>query len=73
MDDPSTMRRKAARFFESAAASKTDRGAERLNEVGRQLELWADELDEMAHASEAKTSKSRNEAKAEQSRSSPKP
>ena len=48
MDDPDTIRKKALRFFENAASSKTVRGAERLNEVGRQLELWADELDEMA-------------------------
>jgi hypothetical protein len=65
MNDPGTIRRKALRFFENAASSKTVRGAERLNEVGHQLELWADELDEMAHASERKTSKSRKEAKAE--------
>lgn len=64
MDDPATIRRKAARFFEDAASSKTAQQAERLNEVGRQLELWADELDEMAQASEQKTSKSRNGANA---------
>jgi hypothetical protein len=38
MDDPSALRRKAARFFEEA---------EKLNEVGRQLELWANDLEEI--------------------------
>ena len=47
MDNPSTMRRKAANFFEGAAASATPAEAEKLNEVGRQLELWADDLEEM--------------------------
>jgi hypothetical protein len=65
MDDPGTMRRKAARFFENAASSRSACKAERLNEVGRRLELWADEPDETAHAAEQKTSKARNKAKAE--------
>ena len=47
MDNPSTLRRKAALFFEGAAASATPAEAEKLNEVGRQLELWADDLEEM--------------------------
>jgi hypothetical protein len=47
MDDPSTLRRKAARFFENAACSATTEEAEKLNEVGRQLELWADDLEEI--------------------------
>jgi hypothetical protein len=64
------LRSKAARFFESAASSETAREAERLNEVGCQLELWADELDEVARASERKASKPRNEAEAEQSQPS---
>ena len=34
-------------FFEGAAASATTAEAEKLNEVGRQLELWADDLEEM--------------------------
>jgi hypothetical protein len=64
MDDPDTIRRKAARFFAKAASSKTAGGTERLTEVGRQLEVWADELEEMAHASAQKASEiSRNEAK----------
>jgi hypothetical protein len=46
MDDPSTLRRKAARYFENAASSKTPEEAEALKEVGRQLELWADDLEE---------------------------
>ena len=47
MDNPSTLRRKAAQFFESAASSTTLEKGEKLNEVGRQLELWANELEEM--------------------------
>jgi hypothetical protein len=45
MDDPSTLRRKAARYFENAASAPTSEKAEKLREVGRQLELWADDLD----------------------------
>ena len=45
MDDPSTLRRKAARYFEKAALSAKE--AEKLKEVGRQLELWADDLEEI--------------------------
>jgi len=44
MDDPSTLRKKAARCFENAA-SLTDE-AEKLNEVGRQLAIWADDLED---------------------------
>jgi hypothetical protein len=44
MDDPSTLRRKAARYFENAASAPTSEKAEKLREVGRQLELWADDL-----------------------------
>jgi hypothetical protein len=47
MDNPSTLRRKAARSFEDAASSKIIDEAEKLVEVGRQLELWADDLEEM--------------------------
>jgi hypothetical protein len=47
MDDPSTLRKKAARYFKSAAGSATPDEVEKLNEVGRQLELWADDLEEM--------------------------
>ena len=47
MDNPSTLRRKAARFFEDAGSSKITDEAEKLVEVGRQLELWADDLEEM--------------------------
>jgi hypothetical protein len=60
MDNPSTLRRKAARFFENAASSTTAREAEKLNEVGRQLELWADDLEEIDTAHEQKTSKPGN-------------
>jgi len=56
MDDPSTLRRKASRFFEDAASSKIE--AEKLIEVGRQLELWADDLEEIAGAPEPKHSSS---------------
>jgi hypothetical protein len=45
MDDPSTLRRKAARYFENAASAATFEKAEKLREVGRQLELWADDLE----------------------------
>jgi hypothetical protein len=47
MDHPSTLRRKAAQFFRNAASSATTAEAERLNEVGRQLEVWADDLEEL--------------------------
>jgi hypothetical protein len=47
MDDPSTLRKKAARYFECAASSPTAREAETLYEVGRQLQVWADDLEEM--------------------------
>jgi hypothetical protein len=47
MDDPSTLRKKAARYFRNAAWSATPEEVEKLNEVGRQLELWADDLEEM--------------------------
>jgi hypothetical protein len=47
MDDPSTLRRKAARYFENAASAATDEKAEKLMEVGRQLELWADDLEKV--------------------------
>jgi hypothetical protein len=46
MDSPSTLRRKAVHFFEDAASAPPAE-AEKLNEVGRQLELWADDLEEM--------------------------
>lgn len=47
MDNPSTLRRKAAHFFECATASATPAEAAKLHEVGRQLEIWADDLEEM--------------------------
>jgi hypothetical protein len=65
MDHPSTLRQKAARFFENAAYSKTAREAEKLNEVGRQLELWADDLEEIDHAHEQKASRPGNESRRE--------
>jgi hypothetical protein len=46
MDDPSTLRAKAARCFENAASLTADQ-AEQLNELGRQLEIWADDLEEI--------------------------
>jgi hypothetical protein len=45
MDDPATLRKKAARYFNRAASSPTTNEAEKLNEVGCQLEVWADELE----------------------------
>jgi hypothetical protein len=47
MDDPSTLRRKASRYFENAASTATFEKAEKLREVGCQLELWADDLEEV--------------------------
>jgi hypothetical protein len=47
MDNPGTLRRKAARFFEEGRKATTAREAERLNEVGRQLELWADDMEDL--------------------------
>lgn len=46
MDDASTLRRKAARYFDDAASTATSAEAEKLREVGRQLELWADDVEE---------------------------
>jgi hypothetical protein len=45
MDDPSTLRQKAAHFFQKAASAATCEKAEKLREVGRQLEVWADDLE----------------------------
>ena len=59
MDDPNTLRRKAARFFENAASSQTVQETEKLNEVGRQLELWADDLEKINAANEQKAIKAR--------------
>jgi hypothetical protein len=57
MDNPSTLRQKAARFFENAASSTNARKGDKLNEVGRQLELWADDLEEMDAANQQKASR----------------
>ena len=46
MDNPSILRRKAVHFFEDAASAPPAE-AKKLNEVGRQLQLWADDLEEM--------------------------
>lgn len=54
MDDPGTLRRKAAEFFKNAASSTTPHEAEKLNEIGCQLELWADDLEEADAAPERK-------------------
>jgi hypothetical protein len=45
MDDSDTLRGKAARCYESAARAASDREAKRLNDLARQLEMWADDLD----------------------------
>jgi len=63
MDDPSTLRRKAAQFFENAASSATTEEAEKLNEVARQLELWADDLEEIDDAHEPNAAKPGNESR----------
>jgi hypothetical protein len=47
MDDPSMLRRKAARYFENAASASTSEESQKLEEVARQLELWADDLEEV--------------------------
>jgi hypothetical protein len=47
MDNPRALRRKAAQYFESAASAPISEKAEKLREVGRQLELWADDLEEV--------------------------
>ena len=65
MDNPSTLRHKAARFFQNAASSTNARKGEKLNEVGRQLELWADDLEEMDAANQQKASKPGNESRSE--------
>jgi hypothetical protein len=60
MDNPSTLRRKAARFFENAASSATAKEAKKLDEVGHQLELWADDLEEIERTHGQKPSKHGN-------------
>ena len=65
MDNPSTLRHKAARFFQNAASSTNARKGEKLNEVGRQLELWADDLEEMDATNQQKASKPGNESRSE--------
>jgi hypothetical protein len=57
--DPTTLRRKAARFLEIAVSSTNAREGEKLNEVGRQLELWADDLEEIDAANEKKANETR--------------
>jgi hypothetical protein len=47
MDDASTLRRKAARYFDDAASAATSVEAGKLRDVGRQLELWADDLEDV--------------------------
>jgi hypothetical protein len=48
MDNPATLRSKAARYFEKAASSATPEQAQKLKEVGHQLEVWAEDLEEIA-------------------------
>jgi hypothetical protein len=62
MDNARTLRRKAARFFENAASSATAKEAEKLNEVGRQLALWADDLEEINDAHKPKALSRGNES-----------
>jgi len=70
MDDPRTLRRKAARFFENAASAPTINEAEKLNEVGCQLELWADDLEEMLPPRRSRSIQAPEEAGANRSQSS---
>ncbi len=46
MDDPRTLRRKAAELHERAVACASAEEAKRLHDAGQQLELWADDLEE---------------------------
>jgi len=62
MDDPATLRRKAARYFNRAASSPITDEAEKLNEVGCQLELWADELEKSDTGGTRKALKPRKES-----------
>ena len=62
MDNARTLRRKAARFFENAASSATAKEAEKLNDVGRQLEIWADDLEEINDAHKPKALSRGNES-----------
>jgi hypothetical protein len=62
MEKPTSLRRKAARFFEDAATSPTTHEAEKLKEVGCQLELWADELEEIETGTNRKSPKLGNDA-----------
>jgi hypothetical protein len=52
MADPSTLRKKASRLFKKAAAATTACQAEKLKEAAQQLELWADDLENNADASD---------------------
>jgi hypothetical protein len=47
MDNSRTLRRKAARYFESAESTPTAPEADKLKELADQLKLWADDLDEI--------------------------
>jgi hypothetical protein len=47
MDDPVTLRWKAAQSFKDAASSANPAEAEKLRELGRQLELWAVDVEEL--------------------------
>jgi hypothetical protein len=69
MDDPGTLRRKAARCFDKAASSPTNNEAKKLNEVGCQLELLADELEEIESPASRKASKRGREAETERAKS----
>jgi hypothetical protein len=47
MDDPCTLRKRAARYFENATSAPTPEQAQKLKEIGHQLEMWADDLEEV--------------------------
>jgi hypothetical protein len=51
MDDPAILRRKAARLHERARSLASAGEATKLHETGKQLELWADDLEEGRDAS----------------------
>jgi hypothetical protein len=52
MDDPRTLRRKAARLHERATSSASAEDATKLHEAAHQLELWADDFEEGPDARE---------------------
>jgi hypothetical protein len=57
MSDAAMLRRKAAELLKNAASAETPASAADLEELGRQLEVWADELElETADQTDSRTS-----------------